>query len=263
MFAYATLVTNADYALGATALARSLKRVSSAWPLVVLAPPGTPGLDRLEAEGCRVREVVQPEVSDAFRCRHTREAQHARSPFDKGTKPAFHDPLDNFVKLRLWEMEEYERVAFIDADAIAVRNVDRLFAYPALSAAPNLYASLADMHRMNSGVFVARPDRRTYADMIARLDVPEVFWRRTDQTFLETYFPDWHGLPYVYNVLQYVYFNLPELWDWSRVKVVHYQYEKPWQADHPKRAQLAPLIDLWYRVLEGRPLPDDIRAGSA
>lgn len=263
MFAYATLVTNADYALGATALARSLKRVSSAWPLVVLAPPGTPGLDRLEAEGCRVREVAQPEVSDAFRRRHTREAQHARSPFDKGTKPAFHDPLDNFVKLRLWEMEEYERVVFIDADAIAVRNVDRLFAYPALSAAPNLYASLADMHRMNSGVFVARPDRRTYADMIQRLDAPQVFWRRTDQTFLEAYFPDWHGLPYVYNVLQYVYFNLPELWDWSRVKVVHYQYEKPWQADHPKRELLAPLIDLWHRVHDGRALPERIDPPTA
>ncbi len=37
------------------------------------------------------------------------------------------------------------------------------------------------------------------------------FWPRTDQTFLQTYFPDWHGLPYIYNTLQYVWFNLPQL----------------------------------------------------
>jgi alpha-N-acetylglucosamine transferase len=24
---------------------------------------------------------------------------------------------------------------------------------------------------------------------------PDAFWPRTDQTFLQTFFPDWHGLP--------------------------------------------------------------------
>ena len=263
MFAYATLVTNADYALGATALARSLNRVSAAHPLLVMAKPGAPGLDALANEGCIIRETARPALSKAFESRHSREAQHARSPFTKGEKPAFHDPIDNFMKLELWRLAEYERIVFIDADAIAVRNIDKLFGYPEFSAAPNLYGTLQDMHRLNSGVFVARPSETTYADMLARLDAGDAFWRRTDQTFLESYFPDWHGLPYTYNALQYIFFNLPELWHWPSIKVVHYQYEKPWQEDHPKRDLLAPLIDLWWRVLEGRPLPDDIRAGAA
>ena len=260
MFAFATLVTNADYALGALALARSLRRVCTDWPLVVLAPPNAPNLEELEREGCIVRQVLQPELSEAFKARHSRDAQHARSPFTKGEKPTFHDPLDNFIKLRLWQLEDYQRVVFIDADAIVVRNVDKLFSYPEFSAAPNLYESLTDMHRMNSGVFVAEPNPRIYDDMLTRLDAPESYWRRTDQTFLQTYFPDWHGLPYTFNVLQYVFFNLPELWHWPSIKVVHYQYEKPWQADHPKRDRLAPLIDLWYRILEGRPLPEHLAA---
>ena len=166
------------------------------------------------------------------------------------------------MKLKLWSLTEYERIVFIDADAIVVRNIDKLFGYPELSAAPNLYETLQDMHRMNSGVFVAEPSGRTYEAMLERLDTPDVFWRRTDQTFLESYYPDWHGLPYTYNALQYIFFNLPDLWHWPGIKVVHYQYEKPWQEDHPKRDLLAPLIDLWYRVLEGRPLPDDIRPPS-
>lgn len=255
-----TLVTGADYALGALALARSLKASGTQAPLVVLATPEATDLEPLVAEGCIVREVDHLPVSEALRDRHARAALHARSPFTKGGKPDFHQPWHNFTKLRLWELTDYRRVVFIDADAIVLQPIDRLFAYPEFSAAPNVYETLADFHRLNSGVFVARPDAATFDAMLGRLDAPDAYWRRTDQTFLETWFPDWHGLPYVYNTLQYVYFNLPELWDWPSLRILHYQYEKPWQADHPKADRLGPLIDLWHRVLDGGGIPDSLPA---
>jgi alpha-N-acetylglucosamine transferase len=193
---------------------------------------------------------------DAFNERHQRDRIHADAPFTKGRKPAFHTPLDNFCKLRLWQLTEYETVVFIDADALVVRNIDRLFDYPEFSAAPNVYETLADFHRLNSGVFVAKPSLVTFAAMLDRLDAPEAHWRRTDQTFLETFFPDWHGLPVFMNMLQYVWFNLPELWDWRSVHVIHYQYEKPWEKDHPRSEQLKPLIDLWQAYHSGQDIPD-------
>ena len=61
------------------------------------------------------------------------------------------------------------------------------FGYPEFSAAPNLYESLADFHRLNSGVFAAKPSCRTYESMLARLDQSDAFWKRTDQTFLEAW----------------------------------------------------------------------------
>ena len=240
------------------ALARSLRAVGSVAPLVVLATEHAGRLDELQALGCIVRPVRQLPLSDAFRARHSRESQHARAPFTKGVKPDFHDPLDNFCKLALWKLAEYRRVVFLDADTLVVRNIDKLFGYPEFCAAPNLYETLADMHRLNSGVFVAKPSAATYDAMLAQLDAPGVFWRRTDQTFLERYFPDWHGLPYTFNALQYLYFNLPQLWRWQSIRVIHYQYEKPWQANHPKAHLLKPLIDLWHGVLEGKPLPSDL-----
>lgn len=260
MNAYVTLVTGPDYALGALALARSLHRTGTQAPLVVLATEGVAGLDALVTEGCHIVPVAPLPLSDAFRARHSREAQHAGAPFTKGTKPDFHDPLQNFSKLRLWELEEYERVVFLDADTVVLRNIDRLFTYPEGAAAPNLYRSLDDFHRLNSGVFVAAPSKRTFAAMCEALDQPGAFWPRTDQTFLEAYWPDWHGLPYTYNTLQYVYLNLPALWRWDKIHVLHYQYEKPWQQEHPKREALAPLIDVWWRILEGRPLPTELPA---
>jgi alpha-N-acetylglucosamine transferase len=256
--AYVTLVTNADYAMGAVALMRSIAITGSTAERVVMHTGGVAGGDLapLEALGCRLVAAELLPTSAAFNARHQRDKLHADAPFTKGNKPAFHTPLDNFAKLRLWQMSEYERVVFIDADAIVVRNIDKLFGYPEFSAAPNVYESLADFNRMNSGVFVARPSEATFEAILAKLDAPDAFWRRTDQTFLQSFFPDWHGLPVTMNMLQYVWFNMPELWDWASVRVVHYQYEKPWEDNHPKADRLKPLIDLWHAYHSGVGIPD-------
>ena len=256
--AFVTLVTNRDYAMGATALMRSILLTGSAAERVVMHTGGVAGEDLapLTDLGCRLAPAELLDTSDAFNQRHARARIHSDNPFTKGRKPAFHTPLDNFAKLRLWQMEEYERVVFIDADAIVIRNIDKLFAYPEFSAAPNVYETLADFHRLNSGVFVAKPSAATFDTMMARLDAPDAHWPRTDQTFLQSFFPDWHGLPVTMNMLQYVWFNLPGLWDWNSVNVVHYQYEKPWEKDHPRADKLRPLIELWQAYYEGEAIPD-------
>lgn len=256
--AYVTLVTNADYAMGATALMRSIVLSGTAADRVVLHTGGVSAndLEPVAALGCRLVRAELLPTSDAFNARHTRSRLHADAPFTKGRKPAFHTPLDNFCKLRLWQLTDYDSVVFIDADAIVLKNIDKLFEYPEFSAAPNVYESLADFHRLNSGVFVARPSEATFAAMLDRLDAPNAFWRRTDQTFLQAFFPDWHGLPVTMNMLQYVWLNLPDLWHWPSIGILHYQYEKPWETDHPKAERLKPLIELWHAFHSGKGIPD-------
>lgn len=256
--AFVTLVTNDDYVKGATALVHSLRRTGTRADIVILFTGGVEdgALAGLESLGCRLVAVDLLPLSDAFNERHARGNLHSAAPFTKGRKPVFHSPLDNFCKLRLWQLVDYETCVFIDADAIVLRNIDKLFDYPEFSAAPNVYESLADFHRLNSGVFVARPSLATFAAMLKRLDQPDMFWRRTDQTFLETWFPDWHGLPVTMNMLQYVWFNLPGLWDWKSIRVLHFQYEKPWETDHPKAQRLRPLIDLWQAYFRDEGIPD-------
>jgi len=254
--AYVTLVTNADFALGAKALVRSLRRSGTPADICVLHTGGVEdaALAPLRALGARLVETDLLPTSPEFNAAHARDRLHGLAPFTKGQKPAFHTPLDNFCKLRLWQLD-YARVVFLDADTLVLQNIDRLFDYPEFCAAPNVYESVADFHRMNSGVFTARPDPTTFDAMLARLDAPGAFWRRTDQTFLQDYFPNWHGLPVFDNMLQYVWFNLPDLWDWSEIRVLHFQYEKPWQ-DHAKADKLRPLIDLWRAYERGEGIPD-------
>lgn len=253
--AFVTLATNPDYATGAAALFRSLRRTGTTADLVLLytdLPVGV--VQDLRAQGVRPVRVDLLPTSDGFNTRHARDRLHGAAPFTKGEKPPFHTPLDNFAKLRLWQLD-YDRVVFIDADAIVLQNIDRLFDYPEFSAAPNVYESLNDFHRLNSGVFTARPSAATFDAMLARLDQPDQFWRRTDQTFLESYFPNWHGLPVFDNMLQYVWLNLPQLWRWQDIRVLHFQYEKPWQ-DHAKADSLRVLIDLWEAHAGDGPVPD-------
>ena len=253
--AFVTLATNPDYATGAAALFRSLRRTGTAADLVLLYTdlPEAAVAD-LCALGARTVRVDLLPTSAEFNALHARDRLHGAAPFTKGEKPPFHTPLDNFAKLRLWQLD-YDRVVFIDADALVLQNIDRLFDYPEFSAAPNVYESLADFHRLNSGVFTARPSEATFRAMLARLDQPGLFWRRTDQTFLESFFPNWHGLPVFDNMLQYVWINLPQLWRWQDIRVLHYQYEKPWQ-DHAKVEQLRPLIELWQAHAGDGPVPD-------
>lgn len=254
-FAYVTLVTNDDFVIGAKGLARSIQACGAGHPLIVMTTFRSANVEALGAFGAIILDVELPEVSQGFKDRHGKKEIHGKNPFTKGKKPAFHSPLDNFCKLRLWQLTDYERLVFLDADTLMVRPCDKLFAYPEFSAAPNLYEGLQDFHRLNSGVFVAQPSQDTYAHMIAALDAPGAFWKRTDQTFLEAYFPDWHGLPYTYNCLQYVYFNMPELWRWENLHLIHYQYEKPWQADHPRIDKLRPLVELWHHVNDTGQIP--------
>lgn len=253
--AFVTLATNSDYVIGAAALIRSLRRTGTTADLVVMYTdlPGD-DLARLSALGARLVQVDLLPTSDAFNALHGRDRLHGAAPFTKGEKPPFHTPLDNFAKLRLWQLD-YERVVFIDADAIVLQNIDRLFDYPEFSAAPNVYESLGDFHRLNSGVFTARPGAATFDAMLAHLDRPGQFWRRTDQTFLESYFPNWHGLPVFDNMLQYVWMNLPDLWRWQDIRILHFQYEKPWQV-HAKVDDLSVLIELWRAHAGDGPVPD-------
>lgn len=253
--AFVTLVSNPGYLPGAEALLRSLRMTGTAADLVVLHRGlPEPMLARLGALGARLIAAELLPTSAGFDRLHARDALHARAAFTRGGKPAFHTPLDNFIKLRLWQLD-YDRCVFIDADAVVLRPVDKLFELPEFCAAPNVYDGLDGFHRMNSGVFTMRPDPRRLADMMGRLDRPGLFWPRTDQTFLQEYFPDWHGLSIHHNTLQYVWFNMPELWSWQDIRILHFQYEKPWE-DHDKAQLLAPLIALWRAIAAGQPMPD-------
>ena len=75
---------------------------------------------------------------------------------------------DTFTKLRVWELDEYERVLLLDADTLVLRPLTVALWHA--EVAPTRLAAVPDCcDRFNSGVVLLRPDRRVFADMRSKL----------------------------------------------------------------------------------------------
>ena len=63
-----------------------------------------------------------------------------------------------FTKIHCWNLTQYRKCVFLDADTLIVQNCDELFERDELSAVPDI--GWPDC--FNSGVFVFEPSRATY-----------------------------------------------------------------------------------------------------
>ncbi|KAF4370055.1 hypothetical protein G4B88_028332 [Cannabis sativa] len=99
--AYVTfLAGNGDYVKGVVGLAKGLRKVKSAYPLVVAVLPDVPEDHRriLESQGCIVREI-EPVY-----------------PPENQTQFAMAYYVINYSKLRIWEFVEYSKMIYLDGD---------------------------------------------------------------------------------------------------------------------------------------------------
>lgn len=136
--AYATILHSADvYVCGAIAAAQSIRMLGSSRDLVILVDETISSYHRsgLEAAGWKIRLI-----------------QRIRNP--KAEKDAYNEW--NYSKFRLWQLTDYDKIIFIDADLLILRNIDFLFGMPEISATGN-NATL-----FNSGVMVIEPCNCTF-----------------------------------------------------------------------------------------------------
>lgn len=153
--------------------------------------------------------------------------------------------VDNWTKLRLWSMEEYDRVMYIDGDAIVRRNIDHLFAMPReldFAAAPDRPPDLN--HGFNAGVILLRPCAAVFADMVLHLH------DRYDAAFAEQSFLNYYYgasitlLPEIYNAFwRHIGRLEPE-----EIIVMHFsgKFAKPWEpAGASSRNPVSPWVDAW------------------
>jgi glycogenin glucosyltransferase len=219
--AYATALCNGDgYAPGVEALGRSLTASGTHEPMVLMATADVtqPTRDKLAAQGWQIHDIAPIENPTA--------REDLLFPRFAGT----------FVKLRAWELTEFDRVVLLDADTIVLRNVDELFDRPDFAAAPDFLMP----DRFNSGVMVLAPSLDTFARMMAALaSAPS--YDGGDQGFLNSFYPDWyampvaHRLPSGYNLFSFIYQFLrghPQLSQQleREARILHYAVQKPWSA---------------------------------
>ncbi|KAL1339505.1 hypothetical protein AAHE18_U042300 [Arachis hypogaea] len=268
--AYVTfLAGNGDYVKGVVGLAKGLRKVKSAYPLVVAVLPDVPEEHRriLESQGCILRQI------------------EPLYPPENHTQFAMAYYVITYSKLRIWEFMEYKKMIYLDGDIQVYENIDELFDV----TDGNLYAvmdcfcektwSHTPQYKIgycqqcpekvkwpieelgqppslyfNAGMFVFEPSIQTYHDLLATLQVttPTPF---AEQDFLNMYFRNiYKPIPLDYNLVLAILWRHPQNVDLQKVKVVHYcaAGSKPWRytgkEENMQREDIKKLVQKWWDI---------------
>ncbi|KAI4388618.1 hypothetical protein MLD38_000930 [Melastoma candidum] len=210
--AYATVLHSSEsYVCGAITLARSLLATGTKRDLVLLldASISQPKRDALTAAGWRLRLIS--------RIRNPKAERYSYNEY-------------NYSKFRLWQLTDYDKVIFIDADILVLRNLDLLFHFPQMSAVGN------DNSIFNSGIMVLEPSNCTFKLLMNSRD-EIVSYNGGDQGYLNEIFVWWHRLPRRVNFLKNYWSNTTaersvkdQLFgsDPPKLYGIHYLGWKPW-----------------------------------
>ncbi|KAH0624060.1 hypothetical protein JD844_007389, partial [Phrynosoma platyrhinos] len=224
---FVTLATNDSYVKGALVLGSSLRNYRTTRKLTVLITPhvSDPMRNVLEKVFDKVKLV---DVLDSGDVAHLALLK----------RPELGVTL---TKLHCWELTEYSKCVFMDADTMVLSNIDELFEREELSAAPD--PGWPDC--FNSGVFVYRPSVETFNQLL-QLATEKGSFDGGDQGLLNTFFSSWatadisKHLPFIYNLSSIsIYSYLPAFKAFgTNAKVVHFLGRlKPWNYTYDSKAK--------------------------
>ncbi|GFP80861.1 putative UDP-glucuronate:xylan alpha-glucuronosyltransferase 5 [Phtheirospermum japonicum] len=244
--AYVTVLhTSEDYVCGAIVLAQSILQSNTTKDLILLADDNIspPSLEALRAAGWQTKRI-----------------ERIRSPYSK--QNTYNEW--NYSKLRIWQLTQYEKLIFIDADLLVNKNIDQFFVYPQLTAAGNY-----QKHFFNSGLMLVEPSRCTFETLMEKMMVVESY-NGGDQGFLNEMYAWWHRLPALTNYLK-VFVDVNDHLHYVNKKdvfAVHYTGLKPWKCEDEEsdcnwdvlkfhRYASNSAHKMWWKVYKS--MPEDLR----
>jgi len=163
-----------------------------------------------------------------------------RIPPRPHTPQPFERFADQFTKLHVWNMVQYDRVVYLDSDCLAVGSLDALLSIPIRPA--ELWATRDIrggqwMDGFNMGVFMVQPSAHEFQRLMRDKDDPAIEYDYTmaEQGFLNAvYRQQWRDFGFRNNANLAAYVQDPALWRRKAemgLNVIHYTLSKPWACD--------------------------------
>lgn len=223
-FAYVTVLTSLDYLGGIRTLLFSLNIVKSRYPLIVLVPAGFDYKcqQTMKAWGANVEIVENIDLGDLAQ-------KQTRSYWN-----------NTFLKLRVFNLTQFEKIIYIDSDMIVLRNLDHLFEKEHISAVQG-GKLIFHWEDINSGLMVINPSQKEFSDLVNL--VPIVCQKKAelnqgfgDQDVISYYYRNinrlWEGenrLDESYNAMIRCIHELCVILGYKNLKVIHFTgSKKPW-----------------------------------
>jgi len=165
-----------------------------------------------------------------------------------------------FTKIHCWKLTQYHKCVFMDADTMAVQNIDDLFQRDELSAVPD--AGWPDI--FNTGLFVYKPSADTFSGLL-KLAEEDGSFDGGDQGLINSYFPNWSQddikkhLPFLYNLQatpSYTYSPAFEHFG-KNAKVIHFiGANKPWGNFEPQSfGNCSAYLAKWNQLHNAKSIP--------
>ena len=190
---YVTLLSDESYLKGVLTLHYSLMQTYPAYPLLVLLNDTLPAKIQQILTQAKIPHKVVPRLHYT---EHNKQTMNSR-----GWNSLLNNTAD---KLSVLALTEYDKVVYLDADMLVLKNIDYLFRYPHGSAvidAGNIMeltmngqyndAQYAYAHQFNSGLFVFQPNQDDYQYCLTLLQTEVGF----DQEILRLLWSDWIHTP--------------------------------------------------------------------
>jgi len=250
-YSFVTFLGTDSFLPGVIALNNSLKKYNKKYGLLVLttdlvSPESLAILDRTNIRRKYVDRIENPNTleNDQRNFRHM------------------------YTKLRVFELEEFDKVVYIDADMLVCADVEELFNQPHMSAvvAGALHPACGTWKELNAGLLVVVPDKSLAERMYAL--VPELQSNDgSDQGFLHSFYSEWPNdkhlhLDHKYNVpapdigiysqLNHFTFNYKKGVLETDIAIIHYWgYDKPWHHNGRLLNMRSPRVEdhlymLWW-----------------
>ena len=192
-YAYVTLVTTNHYIPGIIILYESLRRVGSQYPLVCLYSKSISedNIKQLAALGIKLKLVDEIYFPENIK------------KYNKRVNPRLADVWATvFTKFNIFELIEYDKIIYCDADIMFLKNCDHCFEMPHMTAAlDGEYLHWWPAHpRFNSGFLVVKPETGLkdailnfiLSDKAYAFDQFQVI---SDQDILNEFYSNWVNQP--------------------------------------------------------------------
>ena len=230
-YSYVSLLTNDSYTYGIILLAASMRQVKTKYPLHVLVTKNvsTTSLEILNQLKVTYEVVDTIPISD--------EVYNYNFNINKKLAVTW---KNCWTKFKIFDLTQFDKIVFLDADIMVLKNLDHLFSKPHMTAALDgeCFGLWPDRPHFNSGCLVIEPNHELFENIleysygITASDLyGEVF---ADQELLNFYFKDWVSqtelhLNKYYNIFA-PYVQQKDLEELTKqTYFIHFTGRKPWE----------------------------------
>ena len=229
-YSYVTLLTNDSYVYGVALLVESMQRVKTKYPLHVLIinEVHKATIEILNQLGVTYEYVdIIPTPNDIY--------EH-NLRFEPNTAATWRNC---WTKFHIFHQTQFDKIVFLDADLMILKNLDHLFEKPHMTAALDgeYFNIWPGWDHFNSGCVVIEPSEElfqnilNYANNLKEKELPEYIF--ADQEVLNFYYKDWPQQKHLhlnkyYNIFApYIPESAIEDID-KNCYFIHYVGRKPW-----------------------------------